>query len=135
MKTTNEFREWLNEVNLSQSECARHFGIPLRTVQNWALGERECPAYTLKMMQDALNPAKTREMAAMWNAFSEATELSYNPEYAGAFIRAIFYDEITINTDRRNHSIAWFIYGDGQAAYYMLEERFLSDEEIENYLC
>lgn len=47
----NTFRAWLADVGLSQSECARRFGIPLRTVQGWALGERECPSYTLRMMQ------------------------------------------------------------------------------------
>lgn len=52
------FRELLAEAGVSQSECSRRFGIPLRTVQNWANGERECPAYTLNMMREILAAGK-----------------------------------------------------------------------------
>ena len=45
------FLTLLAEAGLSQSECARRFGIPLRTVQNWASGQRVCPDYTLNMMR------------------------------------------------------------------------------------
>lgn len=51
-------RQTLMEFGISQSDCARRFGIPLRTVQNWANGERECPAYTLNMMREILAAGK-----------------------------------------------------------------------------
>lgn len=44
--TANDpFRELLPRMNLKQTTCARRFCIPLRTVQGWALGEREMPPY------------------------------------------------------------------------------------------
>lgn len=46
------FRDLLAMLGLTQSECARRFGIPLRTVQSWALGERQCPAYVRRMMAE-----------------------------------------------------------------------------------
>ena len=48
------FLTLLSEAGISQSACARRFGVPLRTVQNWASGQRACPDYTLKMMRELL---------------------------------------------------------------------------------
>jgi len=39
------FRELLPRMGLTQSALSRRFCIPLRTVQGWALGEREMPPY------------------------------------------------------------------------------------------
>ena len=39
---------------LTQSGFARYFGIPLRTVQSWCLGERECPPYVVAMAAEIL---------------------------------------------------------------------------------
>lgn len=49
-----DFREMLDRHGISQSECARRFGIPLRTVQRWASGESTCPDYTLRMIDELL---------------------------------------------------------------------------------
>lgn len=38
-------RELVARTGLSQTAFAKGAGIPLRTVQGWCLGERECPAY------------------------------------------------------------------------------------------
>lgn len=46
------FPEFLRTVGLTQSGCSRRFGIPLRTVQGWALGERQCPAYIRRMLYE-----------------------------------------------------------------------------------
>ena len=46
------FREFLGEIGLTQTQLSRRFCIPLRTVQSWALGERECPAYVRLMMEE-----------------------------------------------------------------------------------
>lgn len=35
---------------LKQAELARHFGIPLRTVQDWHAGRRTPPDYVVNMM-------------------------------------------------------------------------------------
>lgn len=38
-------RQMVQSVGMSQTSFARQAGIPMRTVQNWCLGERECPVY------------------------------------------------------------------------------------------
>lgn len=47
-------RELLAQHYLSQADFARSFGVPLRTVQNWCLGARPCPAYILAMAAELL---------------------------------------------------------------------------------
>ena len=48
------FRELLKRMGLRQTACSRRFRIPLRTVQGWALGERECPGYVRLMMAEIM---------------------------------------------------------------------------------
>ena len=38
-------RELVARTSLSQTSFAKRTGIPLRTVQNWCAGTRDCPAY------------------------------------------------------------------------------------------
>lgn len=38
-------RDLVDRTGLSQTAFAKRAGIPLRTVQGWCLGERDCPAY------------------------------------------------------------------------------------------
>lgn len=51
MKT---IKELCTEYGLSQTALAKRFGIPLRTVQNWAGGQRSAPDYVVKMMDELL---------------------------------------------------------------------------------
>lgn len=44
------FQVFLAALGLGQSDLARRYQIPLRTVQHWALGERSCPIYTRLMI-------------------------------------------------------------------------------------
>lgn len=47
---TAPFRDLLRELGLGQTELARRYQIPLRTVQNWASGVNDCPVYTRLMI-------------------------------------------------------------------------------------
>ena len=38
-------RELISRTGMSQTAFAKGAGIPLRTVQNWCAGSRDCPAY------------------------------------------------------------------------------------------
>lgn len=38
----------------SQSEFAKHFDIPVRTIQKWEIGQAEPRPYIVKMMHDLL---------------------------------------------------------------------------------
>lgn len=50
--------ELIKEAKLSQSAFSRRFGIPLRTVQHWVSGDRECPDYILLMAAEILGILK-----------------------------------------------------------------------------
>lgn len=47
-----------NCCGMSLTQFAAYFGIPYRTVQNWALKTRECPAYLLELMEYKLRNEK-----------------------------------------------------------------------------
>ena len=47
-------KELCEKYELTQTTLARRFGIPLRTVQNWAGGQRIPPEYILRMMAELL---------------------------------------------------------------------------------
>lgn len=47
-------RDMISQVGMTQAAFADRFMVPLRTVQNWAIGQRECPAYVKVMMADFL---------------------------------------------------------------------------------
>ena len=46
------FRELLGDLGLRQTELARRYGIPLRTVQRWAAGDTECAPYIRRMIAE-----------------------------------------------------------------------------------
>lgn len=56
-------KEICEKYKISQSGLARRFGIPLRTVQGWYLGERKPPEYVVSMINEllALDPLMSDE--------------------------------------------------------------------------
>lgn len=58
-----ELREIMKEFGFSSSKgIAEKFGIPARTVQNWASGERKAPQYVLDMMETILRNERNNKM-------------------------------------------------------------------------
>lgn len=47
-------RDILVATGMTQKALSQRFDIPLRTVENWATGKRECPVYIRKMMIELL---------------------------------------------------------------------------------
>lgn len=47
-------KEICEKYGMSQTELARRFNIPLRTVQGWYLGERKPPEYVAGMIEELL---------------------------------------------------------------------------------
>ncbi len=45
------FKEIREASGMARKAFAEYFGIPYRTIQNWELGERDCPAYLLDLME------------------------------------------------------------------------------------
>ncbi len=46
--TIKELREL---TGLNKTDFAKKYNIPYRTIQNWELGERECPVYVLELLE------------------------------------------------------------------------------------
>lgn len=47
-------RDIVAATGYSQRQFAQRFCIPLRTIENWCTGRRECPVYVRLMMQECL---------------------------------------------------------------------------------
>ena len=47
-------REIIAAAGMTQAAFAEAFCIPLRTVENWCTGRRECPLYTRLMIQQCM---------------------------------------------------------------------------------
>lgn len=58
MKT---IKDLCTEYGLGQTELARRFGIPLRTIQNWHAGVRTPPDYVVRMMDELLQIEEMRK--------------------------------------------------------------------------
>lgn len=43
-----------DRYGLTQTALSKRFGIPLRTVQGWHIGERKPPDYVVKLMLEIL---------------------------------------------------------------------------------
>jgi len=58
MKT---IKELCTEYGMGQTELARRFGIPVRTIQNWHAGVRNPPGYVVNMMDELLKAEELRK--------------------------------------------------------------------------
>lgn len=47
-------KEICEKYGLTQTALAKHFNIPLRTVQEWHAGRRTPPDYVVSMMEELL---------------------------------------------------------------------------------
>lgn len=56
--TNRSIREIVSAAGMTQAAFAEAFCIPLRTVENWCTGCRECPLYTRLMIQKCLGLLK-----------------------------------------------------------------------------
>ena len=48
---TVTFKELREASKMSRKQFTDYFNIPYRTIQNWELGERDCPEYLLALME------------------------------------------------------------------------------------
>lgn len=48
-------------AELSQNKFAERFQIPLRTLQNWEQGHRECPPYVIYMIKRIIELEATNQ--------------------------------------------------------------------------
>lgn len=50
----NDLKEIRKQTKMTQRQFAEHFGIPLRTLQNWENGVNTPPEYTVNMIRRLL---------------------------------------------------------------------------------
>lgn len=53
-------KELRTQYSMTRKEFSEFFGINYRTVQNWELGIRNCPAYVLDLMMYKLENEKSK---------------------------------------------------------------------------
>ena len=53
-----DFKILLNKYKKTQTELSKEFSIPLRTVQNWCEGKRNCPSYVMSLIEFKLEYEK-----------------------------------------------------------------------------
>ena len=49
-----KFKEIRQQSGMNQTQFAKYFEIPLRTVQNWENNVNKCPDYLLKLMKEKI---------------------------------------------------------------------------------
>ena len=47
----SDFKRFRELSGMTRKEFCDYFGIPYRTVQDWELGNRNCPGYLLDLMR------------------------------------------------------------------------------------
>ena len=50
METKDKLRKLKERTGLNWPKFAAYFGVPYRTMQDWYLGNRKMPEYTLRLM-------------------------------------------------------------------------------------
>ena len=50
----NNIKDLRERYQLTRQQFSDLFCVPLRTVQSWELGERSCPLYVFRMMEELL---------------------------------------------------------------------------------
>ena len=58
MEEKTPIREICEQYGLTQAALAQHFGIPLRTVEDWSTGKAKCRDYTVRMIRTILEYEK-----------------------------------------------------------------------------
>lgn len=78
----NKIKKMRKSYGLSQTQFAKQFNIPLRTVQNWELGERTAPTYVYELIEYKLkNESQTGGKATIMKKYElkkANIEVSYN---------------------------------------------------------
>lgn len=44
-------KELRSLTRMTQKEFGEYLGIPMRTIQNWETGQRQCPTYVINLIE------------------------------------------------------------------------------------
>ena len=57
----NWYRNWLTENKLTKQEVFRHFGVPIRTQENWIYNVNSTPNYVFNLLKFAYEHSYDRQ--------------------------------------------------------------------------
>lgn len=76
----NTIKEFLEKWHITQRECAEHFQIPIRTVQEWSQGRRTPPVYTVRMLETIMELEEKMENIENHRKYRQQKEYEAHPE-------------------------------------------------------
>lgn len=103
-----EIAQICDKYNLQQTELAKRFGIPLRTVQDWHAGRRTPPDYVVRMVNEILD----RERQDKENTVTQYVALTHRPGEPWRKMQHLFYAksayeaEMAIQEDKTHNPLA-----------------------------
>ncbi len=134
MENTINIRELRNRLGDTQSEFAKRYNIPFRTIQNWESGVRKPPEYILELLKYRIKDDLVNKKASSLPKYdTNKKDLPKRSNYVGSlsWLKAIHEcigDDIVFALDealmcqgsfggRSDEYIVW-IYGDDKALNY-----------------
>jgi len=119
----NEIQKIRKKTGLSQSKFAEHFGIPVRTIQKWEIGQATPPHYVIQMMKRLI--------------LFEQSEVIRNDIVIPDSLRTLFWDSNVDELDLEKNSdyIIARLYNFGGVAGRMWAEIYYTPAQIKKAAC
>lgn len=113
----------MSQYGYNIKRLSDRFEIPYRTVQNWASGQRECPEYIVKMMDEILSK-QTGGKEMRYILIDDCKEDMFTKEFDNA--------EDAIAEGEKDFSMLTKVDKKRRAGFYVLES-VNPDEEADNH--
>ena len=134
MSVTMNIRDMRKQLGDTQSEFARRYNIPIRTIQNWEAGVRKPPEYILDLLNTRVREDLVNKKATVLPEYDSHKEnLPKRSDYVGAVawlkaVRESLGEDVVFALDealmcqgsfggRSDEYLVW-VYGDDQAKRY-----------------
>ena len=134
MENAINIRELRNRLGDTQSEFAKRYNIPFRTIQNWESGVRKPPEYILELLKYRIKDDLVNKKASSLPKYDTSKkDLPKRSDYVGSlsWLKAIHEcigDDVVFALDealmcqgnfggRSDEYIVW-VYGDDKASNY-----------------
>lgn len=115
MSKTNEIKALRRSTGLSQAKFAKRLGIPVRTIQNWEIGQMKPPNYVIRMIKTQLEGSgminiDTVIFVDILNKLAKATKTEDGKEWILPFSQCtsdncndhLFYDDANPQFDEHD---------------------------------
>jgi len=119
----NEIQKIRKKTNLSQSKFAERFGIPVRTIQKWEIGQASPPHYLVQMVKKLI-------LFEQAEVIRQATTIPDS-------LKGLFWDckVDELNLEKNCEYIIARLYNFGGVSGRMWAEMYYSPEQIKKAAC